>query len=149
MPVKSFRGQIKDDSVDIITLHTNTGSTGYRIVKFEVISQSPVDITAESVLQIYKVPQTTTTPDIDFSDQTLLAAGYLEGNASNQYTDGSNVIFDSEVFNQDITLTSIDNDGDTEEVNYYMELEQVKLDLNQNTMATLKDIKNIEQRSQI
>ena len=73
----------------------------------------------------------------------MLAAGYLEGNASNQYTDGSNVIFDSEVFNQDITLTSIDNDGDTEEVNYYMELEQVKLDLSENTVATLKDIRNI------
>jgi len=28
-------------------------------------------------------------------------------------------------------------------MNYYIELEQVKLDLNENTVATLKDIRNI------
>ena len=30
-----------------------------------------------------------------------------------------------------------------ESVNYYIELEQIKLDLNENTVATLKDIRNI------
>ena len=30
-------------------------------------------------------------------------------------------------------------------VNYYIELEQMKLDLSENTVATLKDIRNIEQ----
>ena len=143
MAMKSFRGKIKSSGIDNISLHTNTGATGYRITKLELFPASPGSTSYEIVFKIFKIPQTAVTGTVDFSDQTLLAAGYLEGNASNQYTDGSNVIFDNEVFNQDITLTSIDNDGDTEEVNYYMELEQVKLDLSENTVATLKDIRNI------
>ena len=45
-------------------------------------------------------------------------------------------------FNQDIFLTSSINGSAGLEMNYYLELEQVKLDLNQNTVATLKDIRN-------
>ena len=36
---------------------------------------------------------------------------------------------------------------DSRPVNYYVELEQMKLDLNENTVATLKDIRNIESAS--
>ena len=47
------------------------------------------------------------------------------------------------IFNQDIYVTHKDVAvGQT--VNYYIELEQIKLDLNENTVATLKDIRNIE-----
>ena len=53
------------------------------------------------------------------------------------------VIFDNEIFNQDIYITHTDNKN-AESINYYIELEQIKLDLNQNTVATLKDIRNIE-----
>ena len=144
MPIKSFRGKMKSSSIETINLHTNTGSTGYKIKKLELFPASPGTTSYEIVFKVFKIPQTAVTGTADFSDQTLLAAAYLEGNASNQYTDGSNVVFDNEIFNQDITLTSIDNDGDTEEVNYYMELEQIRLDLNENTVATLKDIRNIE-----
>ena len=47
------------------------------------------------------------------------------------------------IFNQDIYLTHLESQGSSA-VNYYLELEQIKLDLNENTVATLKDIRNIK-----
>ena len=49
-------------------------------------------------------------------------------------------IFDNTIVNQDIYITHSDIVGTTP-CNYYLELEQVKLDLNENTVATLKDIR--------
>ena len=37
MPIKSFRGQLAHDTIDLISLHTNDGSTGYRIKKLELL----------------------------------------------------------------------------------------------------------------
>ena len=48
----------------------------------------------------------------------------------------------NEIFNQDIYITHVDSDASAP-INYYIELEQIKLDLNENTVATLKDIRNI------
>ena len=45
-------------------------------------------------------------------------------------------------FNQDIYITHTNLHADAGPVNYYIELEQIKLDLNENTVATLKDIRN-------
>ena len=47
-------------------------------------------------------------------------------------------------FNQDIYVTHEDTVG-SQPCNYYIELEVVKLALDENTVATLKDIRNIEQ----
>ena len=138
--IKTFRGRLPDDSQDTIVLHTNDGSTGYRIVKFEALSNYPRGNSPESVLKIYKVSQSTNTDTIDFNDQTLLAALFYEGNANDYYTNQTDVIFDREVFNQDIYITCRVDDGT---MNYYLELEQVKLDLSESTVATLKDIRNI------
>jgi len=78
--------------------------------------------------------------DIDFSDQTLLAVA-LWTMGETTYSQDATVVFDSEVFNQDIYITNTDN-ASSEACNYYLELEQVKLDLQENTVATLKNIKN-------
>ena len=44
------------------------------------------------------------------------------------------------VFNQDIYIAHKDyNSG--EEINYHLELEQIRLDLNEATVATLKDMR--------
>ena len=43
------------------------------------------------------------------------------------------------IFNQDIYVTNYGSGA----MNYYIELEQIKLDLNENTVATLKDIRNL------
>ena len=147
MPIKSFRGKLIDGQQDTIVLHTNNGSTGYRIVKFQIISATPVTSgTSEHVVQIWKIKQatpSTTTVDIDFSNQVLLAAATWCGSDDPRYQSTQQVVFDSEIFNQDIYITHTNTDGD-DAVNYYLELEQIKLDLSENTVATLKDIRNIE-----
>jgi hypothetical protein len=141
--IKSFRGKLADDGLQTIVLHTNNGMIGYRIVKFQLLPTAGNN-EQNSVVKIYSVSQTSATTDINFSDQTLLAAGlFTQDDATNNQTEGVTVIFDNTTFNQDITITHKDVQVG-QSINYYIELEQVKLDLNQNTMATLKDIRNIE-----
>jgi len=140
--IKTFRGLMADDTQDTIVLHTNDGGTGYRIVKFQIFPQNPGDAAYENVVQIWKVSQTTTSDVIDFSNNQLLAAAYLEGDGSRTAPSTDFIaVFDKEVFNQDIYITHKDDDQ-TSSVNYYLELEQVKLDLSESTVATLKDIRN-------
>jgi len=139
--IKTFRGLIQDDAQDTIILHTNDGSMGYRIVNFQVIDGEPGVIDAESVVKIYKVSQSTNTGTVDFSDQTLLGVAFYSIDDVTPNQKSSTIIFDKEVFNQDIYITHINNKG-AGNVNYYIELEQVKLDLSSNTVATLKDIRN-------
>ena len=141
MPIKSFRGLMTDNTQDTISLHTNNGSTGYRVAKFQLMDNSPGASSSESIIKIYSVPQTASTTLVDFSDQTLLAVGYNALNASGWYYADS-VIFDNMTFNQDIYLT-YKTDAGSGPCNYYIELEQVKLDLNENTVATLKDMRNL------
>jgi len=144
MTIKTFRGLLADSAQDTVLLHTNNGATGYRIVKFEIIPRVPGTIIQETVCKIYKIEQTAVDGVIDFSDQTLVAAAYYaSGEGSGLRGFDTTIIFDNEVFNQDIYITNKDVSGNTEPINYYIELEQVKLDLNENTVATLKDIRNL------
>ena len=141
--IKSFRGRIPDNGTDTIVLHTNTGSTGYRIIKFQLMAIDPISNNQESVVKIYSIPQTTVDGLIDFSDNTMLAAGYLESDSSGATPtfNEASIIFDNMIFNQDIYLTHQEQGADA--INYYIELEQMPLDLNENTVATLKDIRNL------
>ena len=144
MPIKSFRGLIADGSIDTVTLHTNTGATGYRIKKLSLMPDKPVTAANECVIQIWKVPQTAASSDVDFSNQTLLGVGlYSNQTDTTYYPDDQTVIFDNEIFNQDIYITHVNETG-SRPCNYYLELEQIKLDQTENTVATLKDIRNIE-----
>ena len=143
--IKSFRGNIADDGIDTIVLHTNDGSTGYRMVRFEVMAD---DFTKDSnaVVLVNKVKPATASSTIDFNNQVLLAAAfYSKSDTPHNHPEDMNVIFDSEIFNQDIYI-SYKNvlTSNPPNINYYIELEQIKLDLNENTVATLKDIRNIE-----
>jgi len=140
MPIKTFRGLLDDGSIDTVTLHTNTGSIGYRIVKFQAIPEEPGQAVGEHTVKIYKVPQSTALSTIDFSDNTLLGVASVSTHSGNLLFNEV-IIFDNEIFNQDIYVTHVDKAG-TAACNYYIELEQVKLDLNANTVATLKDIRN-------
>jgi len=139
--IKTFRGLIVDGGQDKINLHTGDGSIGYRIVKFQTIGQAPGVTPLESICKIYKVSQTTVDGTIDFSDPTLLAV-CVYARHEDVLASGENevVIFDSEIFNQDIYITAFDSIGALP-TNYYIELEQIKLNENENTVATLKDIR--------
>jgi hypothetical protein len=142
MPIKTFRGLIADGTQDTIVLHTNDGSTGYRIVKFKISQNEPGQADIESTVKIYKIPQTVINNTVDFSDNTLLGVAHISVYTSSGARTWESVIFDGEIFNQDIYVTHQENSGNAP-CNYYIELEQVKLDLNENTVATLKDIRNI------
>jgi hypothetical protein len=141
MPIKSFRGKIAGDGTEIIPLHTNTGSQGYRIVKLDVM---PGAFTGDQV-GIFKVNTIARSPTstVDFSDQTLIGVALVR--TGNLLTEGytQDVVFDNTTFNQDIHL-SFKNLDAAIDMNYYIELELIRLDLNENTMATLKDIRNFE-----
>ena len=142
MPIKSFRGLIADGAIDTISLHTNDGSIGYKIIKFEMMPNQPSKFRGEHVMKIFKTPQTTADVVVDFSDQTLLAAGVVTNQTDANDAYSQNIIFDTEIFNQDIFITHFE-DTSNKPCNYYIELEQVKLSLDENTVATLKDIRNI------
>ena len=143
MPIKSFRGKIADNGIDTIVLHTNTGSTGYRITKFQLFAAAPGTSDVEHIVKIYKIPQRTVDAIVDFSDNTLMGVAWSSGDSATPNNFLETVIFDNEVVNQDIYITHSELVGTTGS-NYYLELEQVKLDLNENTVATLKDIRNIQ-----
>lgn len=151
MPVKSFRGKMTDNTVDQVSLHTNNGSVGYRIKSFTAISSAPGQQDMEGLFKIYKIPYTMQNPKnktidgaVDFSDNTLLAVVYFKDYATNDNQPSvQTVIFDNEIFNQDIYVTYLDIRS-SNSASYYFELEQVNLSLDENTVATLKDIRNIE-----
>jgi len=141
MPIKSFRGKLADNTIDIIPLATNNGSVGYRIVKMDVIGEQPTTLDQEAVVKVYSIPQTTATDTIDFSDNTLLAVAFYENDAATAFFGDRSIIFDNTKFNQDIYVT---NQSSTGAINYYIELESMSLALDENTVATLKDIRNIK-----
>jgi len=150
MTIKTFRGQIAGldaGNSDTIVLHTNDGSTGYLIKKMQIIQKSPGAVNCEGLVVIWKVPPTTAQialTTIDLSDNTILAVAFYSGQANAQtYPEDMTIIFDKEIVNQDIYLTYFDIATSNDPMNYYIELEQIKLDLNENTVATLKDIRNL------
>jgi hypothetical protein len=150
MPIKSFRGLMANGTQDTVSLHTNDGSIGYRIKKFEIMPHVPGDNNdQELICMIWKVEQPTsalsdnTTTRPNFSDNKLLACAFAVNDTAAHLNYNEVTIFDNEIFNQDIYITVRDIGGATQDCNYYLELEQIKLDLNQNTVATLKDIRNI------
>ena len=146
MTIKSFRGRIADNGIQTIPLSTNNGSIGYRIVKFSIMPGTPPSTSYENVVKIFTIPQTTANATMDFSDNTLLAAAFMSGNSSTNYAEDMHVVFDNMTFNQDIFVTYTNNvAAGSDECNYYIELETSNLSLDENTVATLKDIRNITQ----
>ena len=154
MPIKSFRGLIAHDSVETVHLHTQNGSTGYRIVDLDIMYHTPGVGDLDAVVQVFSIPQTAASATVDFSNQTLLGAAFIRQDADNSNITGrmaGHILFDNVVFNQDIFITlknatpPAGGTASTAPCNFLIKLEQVKLDLNENTVATLKDIRNIEQ----
>ena len=134
---------LADNGQERISLTTRNGETGYKIVKFELMGNTPGAALSdmEAVTKIYKTQQSTVTAEIDFSDNRLLAAGiYTQNSSSFNYPSSLQVVFDNEIFNQDIYITH--QDLQNQPINYYIELEQMDLALDEAIVATLKDIRN-------
>tara|TARA_Y100001951_G_scaffold77014_1_gene64312 strand:+ start:294 stop:722 length:429 start_codon:yes stop_codon:yes gene_type:complete len=142
MKTKSFRGKLSHAGVETIRLSTNDGLTGYKVVKFQVMAQDPNEDLENSV-KIFTVPQTSASVAVNFNDPTLLACCMIWSNTSQVYVHESNVIFDNMIFNQDIYITNFDTAA-SGSINYYIELEQVKLGTDEAAVATLKDMRGRE-----
>ena len=142
--IKSFRGKLASSGTQLIRLSTNNGLIGYKVVKFQIFPPTPGGSSYENVVQIFTEEPDSAIGTVNFDNPLLIACAYLEGNNSSAETDMLQVVFDHVKFNQDIYITNYDVDGDTEAINYYIELEQVKLDLNEATVATLKDMRGRE-----
>ena len=139
----SFRGQLAMGVEEMIPLSTMKGLVGYQIKKFEIMSSAPGTSSVEYIAQIYKTQETTnvnTTPN--FSDNRLLAVVYYQDEAAPHYPSSQDVIFDNEIFNQNVYVNITDAGGGTNPCNYYIEMEQMDLALDESTVATLKDIRN-------
>ena len=143
--IKSFRGQIANGGQDTLRLSTNKGEIGYKILKFQLMAPNPGTSAIESTMKIYKTNQGASIDSlVNFSSSNLLAAAFLAHDNAPQYSSVETIIFDNEVFNQDIFVTHSNSHsagGDYLACNYYIELEQVKLNLIEATVATLKDMR--------
>ena len=137
--IKTYRGILEDAAQDHIRLETPQGKMGYRIVKFECMQDGFGN--SEMVIKIYKVKQTTIDNVIDFSDNRLLAACMISGSISAEANpEDRSIIFDNEIFNQDIYITAAASSS-ADPTNYYLELEQIVLDSNSALITTLRDIR--------
>ena len=139
--IKTFRGLLADDTEAKIRLSTKKGKIGYRIVKFQIMSTTPLTVSTEAIMKVYKITQTNITTIVDFTDGNLLAAALWTSNASadvNPFNEA--VIFDREIFNQDIFITFMTGVGSAR-CNYYLELETINMTDNAAAVSTLRDIR--------
>ena len=141
MVVKTFRGLLADGGMDRIRLQTIKGKVGYKIVKFQVIQESPGAVNAEAMITISK---TSFTPvaTVNFTDSDILGVAFYGGpQVASAYPIQQVIIFDNEIFNQDIFIGSQDIGGANEKMNYYIELEVIPLDDAGAEYTTLKDFR--------
>ncbi|AXH79083.1 MAG: hypothetical protein [Circular genetic element sp.] len=141
MTIKTFRGLLADGAQERIRLETLDGKQGYRIKKLVTIPYSPGTTGIESVIKIYSIKQTTIDVLVNFSEQTLLGVSYYQDDANIAYPSSQDIIFDRVVFNQDIFITLKQNAG-SHSMNYYLELEKIKLDDVEATAVILKNFRN-------
>jgi hypothetical protein len=141
--ILSYRGLLADGGQETILLSTKKGEVGYRILKFQLMPGEPGDGAGEHVMKIYKEEQSSIDGKIDFSDNRLLAAAHIANSATtySNYSGWPSIIFDQEIVNQDIYITHEDSGG-AGKINWYLELQVIKLDESQAMVATLKDIRN-------
>ena len=127
MTIKSFRGQLADGGQDKIRVAGGKLADGYRVVKLQILSALPFQAADEHVCKIYKVEPKVIDAIIDFSDSTLLGAGIINNDSAGyRYSTTSSVIFDNQIFNQDIFIIHKNTDGSSA-LNYYLELEQAEM----------------------
>tara|TARA_Y100001963_G_C6487842_1_gene312003 strand:- start:36 stop:479 length:444 start_codon:yes stop_codon:yes gene_type:complete len=143
--IKTFRGLLPVGEQKKIHLSTNDGLTAYRIKKFQIIGNEPGS-DAEYVGQIFLTDQTgSISNNVDFNNTDLLAVAYIKEGAGVNQGVHSIIIFDFETFNQDIFVNITDAAGVTKPCNYYIELEQFKIDINTSTYHTLKNLRSNQQ----
>jgi len=141
MVVKTFRGILAHNGQDHIRLQTIKGKVGYRIVKFQIMPDDPNQSTVKHVMKIFKTLQTTIDDSVNFTDSDLLGvATYNEAPSAQDQAAYTAIIFDNEIFNQDIFITNHEPSA-SQPGNYYLELEVISLDEAGAEYTTLKDMR--------
>jgi len=110
-------------------------------MKFQVIPNTPgTGSDSEIVAKIYTTSQSSVDATVDFSDPELMGAAYYQDN-----TGGGGmvdvIIFDKEVFNQDVYITYSKGTG-SQACNYYIEMEVMELSDMAAEYTTIKDIRS-------
>ena len=137
MVVKTFRGLLADGAQERIKLQTSTGKVGYRIVKFQLIPNHPFIKNQECTVKIYKLFQTTVNATTDFTDNDLLGVALFKQRDDTELFAYDTVVFDREIFNQDIYITHLESFSDNS-INYYLELEVIPLASDEVAITTVK-----------
>ena len=148
--IKTFKGKIPIGVQEKIHLSTADGLTGYKIKEFKIISSTPGTGTNELVGKIYLTDQTNNiTNTIDFNETDLIAASFSHVGESTGTTVSNSfsetIIVDPETFNQDIFVYITDVHGGAIPANFFIKLEQFKIDLTTSTYHTLKNIRSKSQ----
>ena len=137
--IVSFRGRLDINTQEKINLKTINGKTGYKIVKFDIISETPGTNNIELIGQIYKKEAASVVSAVQFDDSNLLAVAFHV----TQYGPTQATIFDNQVVNQNVFVTMTDQSGNTVPGNYYIEFEAMSLNDIEATRATLQSIRDI------
>jgi hypothetical protein len=139
--ILSYRGLLADGGQDTILLSTKKGEVGYRIIKFQLMFPD-LATSLKSVVKVFKNFQDTIPDTISFSDDNMLACGIMSGKADQTaYPEDLIAVFDQEIFNQDIYVTHSEVAG-AASINYYIELEAIKLSEQDAMVTTLQSIRS-------
>ena len=144
MPIKTFRGLLADGAQDTIRLSTNNGLTGYQIKKLQLMPHQygSGSNEQESVVKVFTLEQDSVDTTIDLANPLVIAASILNNDTSaHQNPTVLTTVIDHVVVNQDIYITHKNNHSDAAACSWYLELEQIKLDVNEAAVATLKDMR--------
>ena len=140
--ILSYRGLLEDGGQYTILLSTKKREIVYRLIKFKLLPHTPGDVNQDSTVKIFTVEQAAAVQTINFSETTLLgAATYGSDDATYSNNDSRAVIFDNVIINQDIFVTHKDQ-ASSESINYYMELEVIKLSEHDAMVTTIQSIRN-------
>jgi len=125
--VHSFRGLLADGDQQRIRIQGPVGAIAWRISKFQIMPNNPGGASFEYSVKVFREEQDSVTNTINFSDDELLASAIYQAGDSHLNPDsGPIVIFDNSLFSRNIYVTAFENVG-SESVNYYIELEEVKV----------------------
>ena len=142
----SYKGTLAIGQEDRISLSTIQGKVGYKITKFQIIGTTPGQANVEYVGKITKVKDPNIGPTVKFTDSDLLAIAYYQDNEGSDKSMSKIIIFDNEMFNQDIFVNITDASGGTVPCNYYFELQTINLSELETTMLTLKSLRTVTSR---
>ena len=129
MKTISYKGTLNIGLEDRIRLKTIKGKKGYKITKFQILGTTPGQSNV-----------------VKFTDADLLAVAYYQDNEGTDKPMSNIIIFDNEMFNQDIFVNITDASSGTVPCNYYIELETMELSDLETTMLTLKNLRTVTSR---